>query len=223
MKSRRAVLWQAVCALAACWFLAGETALAENWPVFRHDNQRSAVSAEELKLPLGAAWTRTSVHPPQGAWPLPAAQNVYRHMRNLQATRASDTAFHPVVAGGKLYYGSSADDTLYCVDVASGATLWWFATEGPIRLAPAVAGGKVYVGSDDGRVYCLDAATGRLIWKIRGGPEDHRLAARRPDIQSQNAHGGPSRVADRSSEDERKYSGTAGRAQDHRLDRRSAI
>ena len=165
----------AVLCLAACSLFTADAAVAEDWPVFRQNNRRSAVTAGQLKLPLGAVWTRTSTHPPQRAWPPPAGQDVYHNRRNLQATRASDTAFHPVVAGGKLYYGSSADDTLYCVDAASGATLWTFTTEGPIRLAPAVAGGKVYVGSDDGRVTCLDAATGRLVWKVRGGPEDHRL------------------------------------------------
>ena len=168
-------LWLTACALATYLLLTADAALAADWPVFRQNNQRSAVTAEQLKLPLGPVWTRTSTYPPRRAWPLPAAQNVYRHMRNLQATRASDTAFHPVVAGGKLYYGSSADDTLHCVDAATGATLWTFTTEGPVRLAPAISGGKAYVGSDDGHVYCLDAATGRLIWKVLGGPEDRRL------------------------------------------------
>ena len=41
---------------------------------------------------------------------------------------------------------------------------------GPVRLAPAVADGKVYAGSDDGFVYCLDARTGQ-----QRGPEGCRI------------------------------------------------
>ena len=175
MKTRQTVLWLAACAAAGCWIHVGDAALAEDWPTFRHDNQRSAVSAEQLKLPLGEIWTRLSTYPPQPAWPPSAGRDVYHGRHRLQSTRVSDLAFHPVVAGGKLYYGSSADDTLYCVDAATGETVWSFVTEGPIRLAPAVEGKRIYIGSDDGRVYCLDAANGRLVWKVRAGPEDHRL------------------------------------------------
>ena len=110
---------------------------AEDWPAYRHDAQGTATSSEQLKLPLGEVWSRTSTYPPQPAWPDPAGQDYFHGRHALQPTRASDRVFHPVVADGKLYYGSSADDTLYCVDAATGQTLWSFVTEGPIRLTPA--------------------------------------------------------------------------------------
>ena len=47
-----------------------------------------------------------------------------------------------------------------------------------MRLAPAIADGKVYVGSDDGYAYCLDAKSGSVVWKLRAGPNDERILAR---------------------------------------------
>ena len=44
----------------------------------------------------------------------------------------------------------------------TGQPRWSFLTEGPVRLAPAVADGRVYAGCDDGGLYCLDAETGNL-------------------------------------------------------------
>ena len=40
------------------------TASAEDWPMFRHDIERSAVSSEEIKLPLNPAWTHVPDAPP---------------------------------------------------------------------------------------------------------------------------------------------------------------
>ncbi len=74
-----------------------------------------------------------------------------------------------------LYFGSTVDDKLYCLDAATGAAKWHFFTEGPIRFAPVVANGSVYLGSDDGYVYCLDATNGRLRWKHRPGPTARRI------------------------------------------------
>ena len=83
-----------------------------------------------------------------------------------------------VVVGQRLYYGSSVDDQVRCVDVESGEEIWNFFTGGAIRLAPTVSGGKVYFGSDDGVAYCLDAVTGALIWKLRAGPNDEMILGR---------------------------------------------
>ncbi len=80
-----------------------------------------------------------------------------------------------VAAGGYVYYGSSAEDAVYCLNGETGAQVWRFFTEGPVRLAPTVHGGKVYIGSDDGRVYCLDARTGRSIWTTGPVQPDKRV------------------------------------------------
>jgi len=153
----------------------GRTAWAA-WPAYRHDVQRSGVSREELKLPLTQVWRHRAAHAPRPAWPeLPARRDVFRRVPQLAPTTADDFAYHVAVAEGAVYYGSSADDTVYCLDAAEGRVRWSFTTEGPVRLAPVVIGGRLYAGSDDGWLYCLDAGDGHLLWKYRGGPEDRRL------------------------------------------------
>ena len=146
-----------------------------DWPTYRGDSRRSGVSAEALELPLAESWVHKAAHPPQPAWPeMPARLDVYRGVK-LGPTVVFDRAFHPVICGDSLYYGSSADDTVYCLDASTGRTRWSFTTEGPVRLAPTLVDGRAYVGSDDGCVYCLDARDGRLLWRHRVGPEDRRL------------------------------------------------
>ena len=162
--------------LAASLWTAVSSGLQADWPTYRGDGRRSGVCEEELQLPLVESWAHAPNLPPQPAWPeMPAKQDVYRQIHGLSPTTIFDRAFHPVIEGGSLYYGSSADDKVYCVDAASGRVKWTFTTEGPVRLAPTLSDGRVFVGSDDGGVYCLDAAGGSLIWRYRAGPADRRL------------------------------------------------
>jgi len=86
-----------------------------------------------------------------------------------------DYAFHPVIAGDLVYFGSSADDTVRALNIATGKEVWRFTTSGPVRFAPAIGNGKAYIASDDGWLYCVTAAGGELVWKFRGGPNDRQL------------------------------------------------
>ncbi|MCX6899473.1 MAG: PQQ-binding-like beta-propeller repeat protein [Verrucomicrobia bacterium] len=163
------------CVLALTLSLASAASAWAAWPAYRHDAQRSGIAAEEIKLPLAEAWMHRSTAP-SPAWPeLPAKQDVFRRVANLGPTTTFDRAFHVAAANGAIYYGSSSDDTVRCLDATDGRVRWTFTADGPVRLAPVVADGRVYVGSDDGCVYCLRADDGRLVWKYRGGPEDRRL------------------------------------------------
>ncbi|MHC5053935.1 MAG: outer membrane protein assembly factor BamB family protein [Planctomycetota bacterium] len=171
---RRACL--PVAAAACAVSLAAATSLAADWPTFRGDNSRSGAATGGLSPPLAAAWVHRAPHPPRPAWAdAPAPADYWHKLHGLEHSSVHDFAFHVAVADGRLFYGSSADDAVRCLDAATGRELWAFVTEGPVRLAPAVAGGAVYVGSDDGRLYCLDAATGRERWRALVGPRDERL------------------------------------------------
>ncbi|MDV7401536.1 PQQ-binding-like beta-propeller repeat protein, partial [Arthrospira platensis SPKY1] len=86
-----------------------------------------------------------------------------------------DHAFHVAVAAGRLYYGSSADDALRCLDAATGEELWSFVTGGPVRIAPSLDGDRVLVASDDGCLYGLDQASGQRVWTYRAARGDERL------------------------------------------------
>jgi len=153
--------------------------LAADWPAYRHDNKRSGVTTEEPALPLGRQWEFHSQYAPSPAWPDPALENAFggNKGRLFLPLMTFDRAYEPVYSSGMVYFGSSADHKVYCLDSATGEIKWVFHTEGPVRMAPTIAAGNLYVGSDDGWVYCLDAIRGELRWKVRPGPRESRLPA----------------------------------------------
>jgi outer membrane protein assembly factor BamB len=146
--------------------VGGFGAVADDWPTFRRDNTRGAATTEGLSWPLTKAWTFTPPHAPEPAWPVPGKE---------KARVRFDECYHVAVAEGAAYFGSSADGKLYALDAKSGALRWSVFTDGPIRVAPTVAAGKVYVGSDDGHAYCFNAADGALAWKRQAGFRDDKL------------------------------------------------
>ncbi len=156
---------------------------AADWPQFRGDASRSGHTAETLPQSLCCHWSRQDRHGPAPAWP---TRNRLRF----------DRAFQPIVAGGVLCYDSSADDTVYGLDAASGKLLWTFTTDGPVRFAPAAWRDRLFVASDDGHLYCLSVRTGELVWKRRGGPRDERLLGNDRMISRWPARGGPVVVDD---------------------------
>ncbi len=87
-----------------------------------------------------------------------------------------DDSYHVAVVGTDVFFCSSAENKVYCVDAAAASIKWVAYTNAPARLAPTVAGGKVYVGADDGNVYCLDAADGSEVWKLNAAPEGKRVS-----------------------------------------------
>ncbi|MFO1461696.1 MAG: PQQ-binding-like beta-propeller repeat protein [Verrucomicrobiota bacterium] len=156
-------------------FLVCFGAVAADWPTYRADNSRSGVSTDPVPGVVSEAWVWHSQHPPRPAWQGEAKWDGWNKVFDMKARQTFDRAFHVVVSGNKAYFGSSADDKVYCLDTTTGRELWNFYTEGPVRLAPTVAEGRVYVGSDDGHVYCLDAQDGHPIWNVRAAPSDRRI------------------------------------------------
>jgi outer membrane protein assembly factor BamB len=86
-----------------------------------------------------------------------------------------DAGYEPVAAGKTLFVGSSRNDSVVALDTDTGKERWRFYADGPVRLAPAITGGKVYFGSDDGRVYCLAATSGKLLWTRRAAPSGRKV------------------------------------------------
>ena len=147
----------------------------EDWLTYQHDYSRSGVTSEQIGADLGLVWRYESRHLPRPAWPEPAENDYYHSIVPMRALVVHDKAFHVVISGGTIYFGSSADDQVYALDTATGQVKWTFFTGGPIRIAPTVVEGRLYVGSDDGCVYCISAKDGSQIWKYDAGKDDRIL------------------------------------------------
>ncbi|MFQ5810911.1 MAG: PQQ-binding-like beta-propeller repeat protein, partial [Armatimonadota bacterium] len=160
------LVWAAVCV----------PALSEDWPTYHHDNARTAISSESLSLPLNEHWSFETRGQPVPGWAPPQSEPVEGF---LELPRAQfDDVYHPVVADGTVYFGSSAENKVYALDAATGDVRWTVFTGGAVRLAPAVWNGRVYFGADDGCVYCVQATDGELVWKFRAAPTTQRLLGR---------------------------------------------
>ena len=147
-----------------------------DWPTYQRDNRRSATTPEPLRLPLALKWVHKPRHAPTPAWPEPAKADPFHRIPKLEPRVIYDRAFHAVTVGDRVLFGSSAEDKVVCLDARTGRTVWQFFTEGPVRLAPAIADGRAVVGCDDGRVYCLALDDGKLLWSHRPAPEERLIA-----------------------------------------------
>jgi len=155
--------------------VANANAVAEDWPTYRHDVARSGTTTESVRPPLTESWVFKAAHAPRPAWgdpnPRPRGGHGFRELRRVHF----DDVFQVVAADGAVYFGSSTDNKVYCLDGSTGEVRWTKITGGPIRLAPTVASGRVFFGSDDGHVYYLDARDGSVLWTFRAAPEDRRV------------------------------------------------
>lgn len=151
------------------------TVNADGWSTYRAENTRSGYTGEEPRLPLALRWVHDPASPPDPAWPAPARGSYWQELEHIAPRLIDDLTFHPVVANGAIYYGSSSDDSVACLDAQSGDVRWTRTTDGPIRYAPVVADGRVYFASDDGNIYCAAAVDGELLWKHRVADTDLRI------------------------------------------------
>ena len=139
--------WLCLCALIAT------TAHAEDWPRWRGP-ELSGVSKE-------TGWRDAFPDGPEVLW----KQNV-------------GTGFSSVaVADGRLFTLGNLDnvETVYCLDAATGATIWKHSYEealdpkffeGGPTSTPTVDGDAVYTISRDGDLFRFNAATGTVAWSV---------------------------------------------------------
>ena len=136
---------------------------AEDWPMHLHDAGRSGFTDVPIELPLTQHWSHVSHSAPEAAWAPPIPRTVEGI---LEVNRLDfDLAYQVAASGEAVYFGSSSDDQVRCLDLQSGKVRWTFFADGPVRFGPSLHNGKVYFGSDDGIVYCLDAKSGAVTWK----------------------------------------------------------
>jgi outer membrane protein assembly factor BamB len=58
---------------------------------------------------------------------------------------------------------------VHALDATTGKARWTHMTRARIDSSPAVAGNRVFVGSNDGRLYVLDIASGKVVWEYEDG------------------------------------------------------
>jgi outer membrane protein assembly factor BamB/SAM-dependent methyltransferase len=146
---------------------------ADDWPTRLYDIHRCGATPEQLLLPLVELWNHKTTAPAPAWTESPALDG--QTQPNLKPRQNFDVCFDIVAVGHLAYFGSSNTGAVHCLDVNTGKIAWTFVTDGPVRLAPHLAHGRVYVGSDDGYAYCLDGANGSVLWKDRAGPDDRML------------------------------------------------
>lgn len=155
-----------------------QPAFSGDWPMYRYDAGRGAASPEKLTLPFSVRWT-LQLPASRPAWPA------------SQTKLQFDRSYEPIAAAGKLFVGSTVNDTVTAFDTGTGNELWRFYTNGPVRFAPVFHRNRIYAISDDGYLYCLDAKNGKLVWKYNGGPSDRLILGNDRLISSWPARGAP--------------------------------
>ena len=155
---------------------------ASDWPMWRRDAGRTAVSPDQIPEKLSLRWKRI----------LPPLKPAF-HSERLQF----DAGYEPVVSAGLLIVGSSRNDSVTAYDSATGEQRWRIFAEGPVRFAPAVWKDRVFFGSDDGHLYCVSLESGELIRKFQAVPSNRKLLGNQRMISVWPVRGGPVVADDR--------------------------
>ncbi len=117
------------------------------WPMYRHDVQRSGAISTTIPASLQAAWS----------------------------TPVGGRLTQSVIADGKVFVASTDAHTVYALAADSGRTIWTCTAGGRVDSAPTIHKGSVLFGSADGWVYCLRASDGALAWRLRAAPEERLI------------------------------------------------
>lgn len=80
-----------------------------------------------------------------------------------------------VSADAKAVYATSGYGVTMAFAAADGKPLWRTDVGAPLRGAPALAGERLYVISQDNQIFSLNAATGAKVWDVAGTPEQAGL------------------------------------------------
>jgi len=120
-----------------------QTSRGSGWYQFRSDAARSGYTSEPLDANLSLRWVYKPTYKPQPAWQTEDTRMPFDH------------AYHAIIAKGLVFFGNSANNKVYALDIATGTEKWSFFTDSPVRFAPAFWQGRLYVSSDDGYLYCL--------------------------------------------------------------------
>ena len=109
------------------WLLGFEQSVSQAraaaWPTYRGGTERHGFVQESIAERYVLLWEHAPSAVPRPAWPAPARRSYWQRLENILPRVNDDATFQPVIANGRVYFGSSADDHLYCLSAASGGQL----------------------------------------------------------------------------------------------------
>jgi len=120
---------------------------SDDWPTFRHDNERSGRTTTKVTSDLRRVWE----------------------------TKIGGRLSSPVASHGKVFVADIDTHTVHALGATNGMALWSFTAGGRVDSPPTIHDGMVIFGSADGWVYCVRAGDGTLVWRFRSAPEDRRI------------------------------------------------
>jgi outer membrane protein assembly factor BamB len=126
----------------AQFLTSAEVTKADDWTMFRHDQNHSGVTNSESR----------------------ANSAKFEWVFSTSASVLSS----PAIANGVVLVGCK-DCYIYCVNASNGKLLWGFRVGHEVNSSPAIYEGKAYVGCYDGWVYCMNISTGVPVWGVNAG------------------------------------------------------
>ena len=139
-----------------------------DWPTYRRDRLRRAITPEKLQLPLKQLWafkSRQSKHAP-----VPT-----RDPTRAGFPECSKYTLPIISAGDSVYFTSSVEGRVVSMDAATAKKNWEYFAGAGVYRTPMFWEGKLYFGSEDGWAYCLEAKTGKLLWKFQAAPASRQF------------------------------------------------
>ncbi len=135
-----------------------------DWFTFRGNHERNRTIASDISTKLTVRW-RSKINAQENLAMEPAWLN-----------HCAPKLTSPIVAASKVFVATKHSGNVYCLDAASGKSLWDVTL--PSRVStPSVYGNTCLVGCHDGWLYAFLADTGELAWRTRIAPREQRIVA----------------------------------------------
>ena len=169
----------------------GKSAIfAQDWPMFRHDPERTGYSTSNAPNTNDLLWFNEA----GGGRNSPSVVNNRVFVGSSEVTSpgsrdivcldasdgsliwsyggmADDVYSSPAVADGKVFVGDERIG-IVCLDASDGSLIWSYRPPGwlpGMNSSPAVADGRVFIGSRNHKLYCFNASDGTVIWSYETG------------------------------------------------------
>ncbi|MBI5395846.1 MAG: PQQ-binding-like beta-propeller repeat protein [Verrucomicrobia bacterium] len=137
----------------------------DDWPMLRHDAQRSGAGRMNVADKFVLAWQHYASRPAEG--PLAGAWNA----------RLTSCLTAPVVSDGIAIAAATDAGQIVALCAATGHERWRFNAGSRVDTPPTLHRGLCLFGAHDGWLYALRASDGALAWRARLAPAERRMVA----------------------------------------------